>query len=599
MIRMSLMLAGLGVAIAGSTIEAALSKADGVALRATDGTTLLAVSGAVLAAVDGAPLPAVAGAALAPADLPPSAQDDLGALTRVRPGRSRRVSSAAESPLSNRDNRWIQPGETFTLADLKGPATIRHIWLTFAEAAPGWLAKDGAADPSEVVLRAYWDDGETPAVEAPLGDFFAAGFGVRAVVNSVPVQVQGGDAYNCYWAMPFFKRGRLTVTNESPKPFSALYYHIDYIEEESLPPDTAYFCAQYRQEFPEILGRDYLIADIEGRGHYVGTVMSARARSPEWFGEGDEKFYIDGEERASIWGTGTEDYFLSAWGLEKCSFPYFGVPFLDGDWGDVGTRVCSYRWHIVDPVRFTKSLRVEIEHWGWISADETETGKVEGFVEREDDLATVAFWYQVGQPKRFATLPPASERRFPNLDRIVEGKDLMPTARHSGGTLTLQKGYIWTGEGQLFFVPAEADRGQTDDRSKGAEADPRRSTAAGDSATGYAVAGESAAKPFIEFRFKVETKEYRRLMLRLTHSYDYGTYRVLLNGEPAGGPIDLYSKTIEIHDHSLGDYELPPGEHTIRLECTGRNPQSTDQRLGVDSVRLRQRWLVKRPVVKP
>src|SRR5262249_4794293 len=206
--------------------------------------------------------------------------------------------------------------------------------------------------------------------------------------------------------------------------------------------------------------------------------------------------------RPSIWGTGTEDYFCNAWGLEKCSFPYFGVPFLEGDWGDVGARVCAYRWHIVDPVRFTKSLRVEIEHYGWISADETESGKVEGHVERQDDMATVAFWYQIGQPKRFAKLPPVAERMFPNLDVTIEGKDLLPTVRHVGGSVTLQKGEKWTGDGQLFYVPT--GEGSTENQA------------------GTAAATQpGAAGLHLEFDFNVAKQERRRLMLRLTHSYDY------------------------------------------------------------------------------
>jgi hypothetical protein len=497
------------------------------------------------------------------------AAQSLDDLTLVREGRSRRVSSASPNPTSNADNRWIKPGETYVMADIDGPAVIHHIWMTFAEAAPGWLAKDGSANPSEVVLRMYWDECDQPAVESPIGDFFAAGFGVRAEVNSAPVQVQGGDAYNCYWPMPFSRRAKITVTNESTKPFSALYYHIDYTTGPR-PPDTAYFCAQYRQEFPEQMGRDYLIAEIEGRGHYVGTVMSARSRSPEWFGEGDDKFTIDGEDKPSIWGTGTEDYFLSAWGLEKCSFPYFGVPFLEGDWGDVGTRVCAYRWHIADPVRFSKSLRVEIEHRGWISADESASGKREGHVEREDDVATVAFWYQTGQPKRFTTLPTAKEREFPNLDVVIEGKALNAGARHSDGEVSIQNGYAWTGDGQLFFVPRESPA---------------------ESATQRAAL---STQHWMEFDFNVEKAEFRRVVLRATQSYDYGVFRVLLDGKPAIERLDLYSKDIEVHDHSLGDHELAAGKHTIRIECIDRNPQSTSRRLGVDSVRLRQRWLTKR-----
>jgi hypothetical protein len=485
----------------------------------------------------------------------------LAELARVQPGRARRISSAAPTAGSNRDNKWIPPGETFVMADVEGPATITHIWLTFSEPRPNWLSRDGSANPSEIVLRMYWDNAEQPAVEAPLGDFFAAGFGVRREIRSAPVQVESGDGYNCFWPMPFHKRGKVTITNESKKRLNAFYYHIDYVDQESLPPDTAYFCAQYRQEFPERLGRDYLVADIAGCGHYVGTVMSARSRSPEWFGEGDDKFYIDGQQQPALWGTGTEDYFLCAWGMNECSFPYFGCTYMDGEAVDLGVRYTLYRWHIADPIRFTRSLRFEIEHKGWMSADETESGKVEGHVEREDDIATVAFWYQIGQPKRFTELPPAKERVLPGLDIVIEGKTLLETARHGPGEIQLQKGYEWTGDGQIFLKSAEDEA-------------------------------------YLGLDFSVEEKELRGLMLRLTHSYDYGRWQVYLDGEKVGGPRDLYAEQIEVHDHYLGSYELEPGQHAIRLECVGQNPLSGGDYLGVDSVRLRERWHKKRPALR-
>src|SRR5262245_36899139 len=151
------------------------------------------------------PLVAAALVACAAVPLPPaSAQvESLDSLTRVRDSTSARVSSASPDPASNADNRYIKPGETFTLADVKGPGVIRHIWFTFSESDPSWLSKEGAADPSEIVLRMYWDGATEPAVESPLGDFFAAGFGQRAECVSAPVLVQGGDSYNCYWPMPF------------------------------------------------------------------------------------------------------------------------------------------------------------------------------------------------------------------------------------------------------------------------------------------------------------------------------------------------------------------------------------------------------------
>lgn len=472
-------------------------------------------------------------------------------IARTVSARSGRATSNAPQNPSNRDNIWVPAGESRTILDVSGSGVIRHIWLTFAESGPSWLSKDGAAAPDEVVIRAYWDGSATPSVEAPLGDFFAAGFGKRAEVNSAMVQVQGGDAYNCYWPMPFRKSAKITITNESARPFAAFYYNINYSLQE-VPEDFAYFCARYRREFPTRLGGDYKIAEITGQGHYVGTVFSVRTRSPEWFGEGDEKFYIDGETTPSIQGTGTEDYFLNAWGLEKCNFPYFGVPILEGDWGEVGARMCAYRWHIPDPVYFSKSLRLEIEHYGWMSADETKSGKVEGFVEREDDFATVAFWYQKGQPFVFETLPPLAERRFPNLDLIVEGRELLNGAAARGGTMNLQKGASWTGDGQVFLDAPTADASFT-------------------------------------LKFNVEKQERRRLVIPITHSFDFGIYQILLDGEPLGDPIDFYNSSVDVREHFFSDRALASGDHTIAFVCKGKNTASKGYKLGVDSVRLRER----------
>jgi hypothetical protein len=492
----------------------------------------------------------------------PGAGGALGYLTALGPGRSARVSSAAPKRSSNRDNRLIPPGKTLVLAEIAGPATIQHIWMTFPEPAPGWLGREGNANHSELVLRIYWDGAAEPAVESPVGDFFAAGFGQRAEVHSAPVLVEGGDSYNCYWPMPFHKSARLEVENQSAKPLNSFYYQIDYLKEESLAPGTPYFCAQYRQEMPVASGRDYLILDAEGRGHYVGTVLSARARSPMWFGEGDDKFYIDGEKTPSLQGTGTEDYVGNAWGMGTGTYPFFGVPILEGEWDTVGWRTTVYRWHLPDPVRFTKSLRVEIEDAGWISKDELKEGVHEGFVERNDDFASVAFWYQVGQPKRFAKLPPAAERQLPNLDIIVEGKDLLKTATSEGATLSLQKGYEWTGDGQLFV-----------NNTRGAGA-------------------------WVEFTFPVAKEELRQLTLRMTFSYDFGIYRLLLDGEEVRAAADFYNPSVQVRELNLGQRRLAVGPHKIRLECTGSRGDSKGARLGIDSVRLRQRWDVKRETPK-
>jgi hypothetical protein len=500
-----------------------------------------------------------------------SAQD-LDSLMKIRPGKSRAVTSSDPNLNSNADRiRYVAPGETKVLADIKGPAIVRHIWLTFNKARPNWLEAGGSAAPNEIVLRMYWDEAKEPAVEAPIGDFFGAGFGRLLELKSVPVQVEGGDGYNCFWPMAFFKRGLITVTNESAKNVRSFYYHIDYEEAPALAPDSAHFCAQYNQAFPEKLGKDYLVADLEGKGQYVGTVMSVRSRSPLWFGEGDARVYVDGDTKPSIQGTGTEDYFLMAWGLSQAQFPYFGCTYMSTDFEDLGTEYCLYRWHIADAIRFSKSLRFEMEHTGWISADETESGKIEGHVEREDDMATVAFWYQEGQPKRFTKLPPLAERLLPNLDIVIEGKTLLPTAKHSAGVLELQKGYDWTGEGQVLFMPA-------------------------------------SDQPALEVEFAVEKEEYRGLILRLTYAEDYGIYRIFLDGKNVRQPedymagqkiqdYDLYSMTLEVKDHYLGSFKFVPGKHTLRFEGLGRNPLSKGNYLGLDSVRLRERWNRKRKLL--
>ena len=504
---------------------------------------------------------------------------DLG-MAAIEEGQSAAVSSHAPTPGSNGDRiKAVKPGETVELAGIKGPAVINHIWLTFNDARPNWLEAAGSANPAEIVLRMYWDDSPVPAVETPLGDFFAAGFGIRMEVQSIPVVVEGGDGYNCYWKMPFRKSARITITNEGEKNVRSFYYQVDYTKVPALPKNTGYFHARYRQEFPEKTGDDYLIMETEGKGHYIGTVMSMRSRSPYWFGEGDAKFYVDGEQEPSIWGTGTEDYFLSAWGLNQGLYPYFGCSYKSMDSEeDLGVKFTLYRWHVYDPVRFTRSLKFKIEHKGWISSDETETGKVDGHVEREDDIATVAFWYQEGTAALRDSLPPYSQRIFPNLDLITEGKEMMQGLRHSAGNVELQKGYDWTGEGQILFSPASPNA-------------------------------------WLETTFNVEKEEPRGLVLRLTRSYDYGIYRVLIDGkvipevpmtidmdfnnpDQRAKIFDLYSKNTEVKDFYLGSTILKKGLHTLRFEQTGKNDNSSGRLLGIDSFRLRERWNKKRASLK-
>lgn len=481
----------------------------------------------------------------------PLAQDFAPeALLRVEPARSRRVSSTDHDPDSNADNLHIPPGGTRTLAELECQGVIRRFWLTFPEAAPSWLAERGGARPDELVLRMYWDGSDAPAVEAPVGDFFACGFGERREIRSLPVQVEGGDSYNCFWPMPFYRSARVTLSNESARPLNSTYFQIDF-EERTLAPDTPYFCAQYNQEFPAASSSYYTVLDAEGAGHYVGTVLSVRTRSPFWFGEGDDCFYIDGEEAPSLRGTGTEDYFLSAWGLSPHSFPYSGCPLVNADFGHLGMKFSAYRWHLADPVRFRRSLVVKFEHRGWLPGDERLDGQPHHNNERYDDFASVAFWYQIGQPKRFAFMPGAPGRVPPSLDWIVEGQELLAGAAAEHGSVSLQAGHLWTGAGQLFFA--------------------------------------GGAGGTLELRFDVPREEYRALILPLTRSYDFGVFRVLLDGAVKVERLDLYAAETTVREIDLGSATLAAGTHTLRFECLGRSPLSAGHYLGLDSVRLRER----------
>ncbi|MCW5942111.1 MAG: DUF2961 domain-containing protein [Fimbriimonadaceae bacterium] len=457
---------------------------------------------------------------------------------------------------SNFDNFRVPPGETHVLMDRKGPGVITHMWITFLGPEPQAWAKDGAANHQEMLLRIYWDGSERPGVEAPLGDFFANCFGKRDEVVSLPVIVEDGDSYNCFWQMPFRKSARVEIVNQSDKPIALLYYNIDWIKKDHISEDTPYFYAQYRQEYPVEKGKDYVLLDTKGKGHFVGAVLAVRTRSPSWFGEGDEKVYIDGEKVPSIWGTGTEDYFLSAWGLKKTSTPYFGVPYFD-QWGIVGGHTSAYRWHINDPIVFQKSIRFTMEHFGWISPDENPENRAMSWNEREDDYSSVAFWYQTGVPTFDARAPHARERRLPSLERVVSfARD--HADRHGTGEAGPQDlGGLYEGP-QLLYRPAEQ--------------------------TGA----------WLEIPITVRLTEPLRLLLNATTSYDFGTYQAYLDGVKLGEPFDLYSAEVSNREIHLLDFWPSVGEHVVRLECVGKNPVSKGYYLGLESVRLRER----RPRVK-
>ncbi|OQC20163.1 MAG: hypothetical protein BWX69_02073 [Planctomycetes bacterium ADurb.Bin069] len=289
----------------------------------------------------------------------------------------------------------IKAGTTFTLAEIAGPGCIQQIWMT---PTGNWRAS---------IVRFFWDDEPDPSIECPVGDFFACGWGKYCQINSLAVCVNPGSAFNCYWQMPFRKKARITMENIDAKDM-VLYYQINYVLTE-IPQDAAYLHAQFRREDPLAQKGTYTIVDgIEGKGQYVGTYMAWEVHSPGWWGEGEIKFFMDGDkEFPTICGTGTEDYFCGSYNFEnretkryqQFSTPYAGLPqVLPPDKiYEVGQRFGLYRWHVLDPIRFKQDLKVTIQALGWQSGGR--------YLPLEDDISSVAFWYQTEPHKKFPPLP--------------------------------------------------------------------------------------------------------------------------------------------------------------------------------------------------
>lgn len=347
----------------------------------------------------------------------------LDSLTEVSDARSRSITAenpngavgaggqAASDLGTSRKGRpclsGVPSGATETIAEIDGPGSIDHIWITLPD-------RTDAGDHvlRDVVLRMYWDDEDEPSVEVPIGDFFCNGHAERTTLNSMPVVVAPNGGFNCYWPMPFRESARVTIENQHPGELPMFFYQIDYSLVDELSDDTGYFHAQWRRENPTTVGEDYTIVDgIEGKGHYAGTYLAWTALEDHWWGEGEMKAYVDGDEEfPTICGTGAEDYVGGAWcfdegdGPETYSTPFLGYPQYDDGTDGHGRppRHGMYRWHIPDPIRFREDLRVTIQQIG-------HDGR--GLFERSDDVASVAYWYQKEPHAPFPELPEPRNRR--------------------------------------------------------------------------------------------------------------------------------------------------------------------------------------------
>lgn len=323
-----------------------------------------------------------------------------GAMTELEDGSAKMAARDLGKGWKVNPYRVIAPGETMVLAEANGCGAIKHIWLT----PTGVWRKQ--------ILRFYWDGSEIPAVECPLCDFFACGWQQYAQINSLAVCVNPGSAFNCYWTMPFKKSFRITLENLNPDPVT-VYYQVTY-ELRALPDNVAYFHAQFHRVNPLPYKEVFTILDkIEGRGQYVGTYMAWGVNNSGWWGEGEIKFYMDGdEEYPTICGTGTEDYFCGSYNFEdpythdryvEFSTPYAGLPqVIEPDkLYHSQFRFGMYRWHLTDPIYFMENMRITIQALGWRSGTR--------YLPLQDDIASVAYFYLDKPSTTLPKLPAADE----------------------------------------------------------------------------------------------------------------------------------------------------------------------------------------------
>lgn len=462
--------------------------------------------------------------------------------------RSMRASS--EDRPGNADFLRIAAGVTTTIAELEGPGEIVHLWTTINPPEPALLR--------EIVIRIYWDGNEFPSVECPIGDFYGIGNAQYYHFDN-PMQAIGTDrGMNAFWPMPFVKSARVEIANEGKHDIGSFYYYIDWRKFDAPREDALYFHAQYRQEHPTVSGRNYLFCETGGGpGHFAGVNLSIHTQVEGWWGEGDDIFTIDGEERPSLWGTGSEDYFCGAWGYGEIFYTdYFGMPQrtridqgADNFWN-------VYRLHLESPITFERSIKVEIEH-GDNGVSNRRGGK-------NNNYASVAYYY-VSQPQRLLGPLPPADQRLPKFEpppepHVPEGvveahrmkydkpdKGSLEKQMMEGFTTTERKG--WLGDSQLF-------------RAHAAEDDVQELTFE----TTGTIKGDGA--------------------LRLTRARDYGRISISLDGKTIVRSFDGYAERVEPAVVPLNNLNLKSGRHVLRVRVTGKNDKSEGYNWGIDYLRV-------------
>lgn len=480
------------------------------------------------------------------------AQNALGAGTLdslMRP-RSGRIAHYASTDLKggNADFRRIGPGQTLTLVDHRGAGIVRRWWLTVAP-------RNNVALQRQLIVRCWWDGESSPSVEVPLSDFFGVGFGQWKQFVSLPLSMTSGG-YNCFWPMPFARSARITVENRASIAVDAFYYNVDV---QALPSPQVlarevgrplmYFHAQFRRTNPTVRGQDVPILEATGRGHYVGTLLSMQnlRRHDLGFLEGDERVWVDGERKASVVGTGTEDYFSSGWYYDTgvYSSPYNGLTIKDTDAG----RISTYRWHIEDAIPFQKSLRFYIEHGAENDA--------------VADYTSVAFWYQTHPhapfpplPRDLMPMPPAKVFRVAGL---LEGEALWGAVKMggpAGAEVSVQDMIGW------------------ESQWSGGEQGWWRATAV----------GQTLSVPF-----RAPSEGEFEIIGRFTRAKDYGNVRFKVNGAALPTEFQGYSAAVVPSGPiSLGRAALKAGENVLEMEISGKDEKGEGYYVGLDGIELRK-----------
>lgn len=468
-----------------------------------------------------------------------SQQTGLDQLGRHQEYESRRISSFDRSG-GNNDRLHLGRGETSLLADIDGPGAIHHMWFTI-DAEPFYGRK--------IILRAYWDGEEKPSIEVPIGDFFSVGHGLNRNLRSLPIANSSeGRARNCYWYMPFRKNARLTVTNEGGQPVGAFYYYIDYRKLPSLPFNTPTFHSQYRQETPCLPGKNYLLLEAVGRGHYVGCNLSILQRAMGWWGEGDDMIYVDGEQEPGLYGTGSEDYFCDAWGMREDGNLFFGCPLQEPDF-KTGSKATVYRFHVPDPIPFKKSIRVTIEH----GHDNN----------RSDYYSSVAYWYQDEPHRPFPPLP-SVEERLP-FALVPEGNFNMP--EWEAVSREGRRSFLDKNSGALLSAPALLLSVSSFYAANGSR---------------YPLLSSDMANPEEESRLSLEidVEEFYDVDLFFLKDRDRGCLKIekILFGETDSSVVpvffDGYSEEKSMGKISLKNVRLKKGRNDIVFRVSGKAEKS-------------------------